>query len=162
MSFIPGAMVTHQTHTLTLCNGKNQVPLLQELFVKSRRSKQKVCDGSQTGSTNGWLDVLLQMWDLLRQNQKKKQFTITESPTNKSSLNPEVTNMIFVFTLHGLMATFPLLEVTADIEAFLFRVCDVRNTINLNQTGLQIKCKFLFFLPISPRDLWSGSTAGLH
>lgn len=104
MSFILGAMATQQTHKLTLCNGKNQVSLLQELFVKSRRSKQKVCDGSQTGSTNGWLDVLLQMWDLLRQ---KKKFTITEKATNKSSLKPEVTNLIFVFTLHGPNDNFP-------------------------------------------------------
>lgn len=73
--------------------------------MQSRRSKQEVRDGSQTSSANGRLDVLLQMWDLLRQNQ-------SESP----SLNPEVTNLIFVITCNS--SAFQLLEVITDTRSF--------------------------------------------
>lgn len=47
-------------HTLTLCDGKDQIPLLQELPVQPWRSEEEVCDRGQTCSANGWLDVLLQ------------------------------------------------------------------------------------------------------
>ena len=53
---------THaETQTLTLCNGKDKIPLLQEFPVQPRRSKEKMCDCSQTGPANSWLDVFLQM-----------------------------------------------------------------------------------------------------
>lgn len=47
-------------HTLTLCDGKDQIPLLQEFPVQPWRSKEEVCDRSQTCPANSWLDVLLQ------------------------------------------------------------------------------------------------------
>lgn len=47
-------------HTLTLCDGKDQIPLFQEFSVQPGRSKQEVCDCGQTCSANGWLDILLQ------------------------------------------------------------------------------------------------------
>lgn len=47
--------------TLTLCNSKDQIPLLQEFPVQSWRSEEEMCDCSQTCPANSWLNVLLEM-----------------------------------------------------------------------------------------------------
>ncbi len=48
-------------HTLTLCDGEDQIPLLQQFPVQPWRTEEEVCDGSQTCPANGGLDVLLQV-----------------------------------------------------------------------------------------------------
>lgn len=48
-------------HTLTLCDGKDQIPFLQELPVQSWGPKEEVRDRSETCPANSWLDVLLQV-----------------------------------------------------------------------------------------------------
>lgn len=47
--------------TLTLCDGKDQIPLLQEFPVQPWGSEEEMRDRCQTGPVYRWLDVLLQI-----------------------------------------------------------------------------------------------------
>lgn len=72
-----------ETQTLTLCNGKDKIPLLQEFPVQPRRSKEKMCDCSQTGPANSWLDVFLQM-EVGTKNRKRPSQIESESSIDKA------------------------------------------------------------------------------
>lgn len=66
----------HSKHTLTLRDGKHQVPLLQQLPVQAWGPKDKVCDCRETCPANSWLDVLLHVGE-----QKRAFISSTEEQT---------------------------------------------------------------------------------
>lgn len=82
-----------RSQTLTLCDGKDQVPLLQEFPVQPRRPEEEVCDGSQTCPANGGLDVLLH-----RERQHCLKNTIITIFNNTSKWNNMTTSQRFGLT----------------------------------------------------------------